>query len=175
MNLSAQTKKTLLWTFVSGILCGQMAGIAIWYVGLVFGFLFGMVNLTKVLPFIGFTTVSGIVYYIAMNTFFFTSGDLRDFNSMFGGLCAGLLGGFLMSVVNKVMAKKPLAFVSETRTTLIGGITGMIFGIIIWSNFHSFSPFQMPLAFVIWQVPVGWSLTTSIQTNPDDISLPYLW
>ncbi|MDA0246175.1 MAG: hypothetical protein OT477_22415 [Chloroflexi bacterium] len=171
MNLSAQTKKTLLWTFVSGILCGLMAEIAIWYLGLVFGVLFGIVNITKVLPFVFFTIASGIVYYIAMNTFLFTSG----FSFVFGGLCAGLLGGFLMSVVNKVVVSKPLSFGSEIRSTLIGGITGMIFALIFFNNVEKLPPSHMSLAFVIWQVPVGWSLTTSIQTNPDDISLPYLW
>jgi hypothetical protein len=172
--MSDQTKRTLIWSFVSAIVCGVVSFIQfdlVYYLpGPVFGFLFSVVNLRKPLRIAIFVAASSVVYIIAWNLFFNIVDDqLARPSRDFAGFLAGLFGAMALALFTKFLAGMPIKVHDEARTVVLGAITGILFvELIIESMFRGFENayflyFAWPLAFAVWQVSIGWSLTTSIQ------------
>jgi hypothetical protein len=73
------------------------------------------------------------------------------------------------------MSQTSLGSSLDIRSTLIGGIAGIIFiQLLQFSVIKSFDDVNLvqlinPIAFAIWQIPVAWSLT--INTQPSSTGL----
>ena len=104
-----------------------------------------------------FTILSGILYIGAVQIFFRAAGSNGD-NLWLGGFLAGAFGAFTLALLTKFMSKTSLSFSNELRSTLVGAITGIVFVRLL-----------LPVAFAIWQIPVAWCLTTSIQPSPNGL------
>ena len=176
MHMSEQTKRTLIWSLVSAVVCGLVSFIQfdlVYYVpGPVFGFLFSIVNLTKPLRIAIFVAASGIIYIIAWNLFFIIVDDQLSRPSRdFAGFLAGLFGALSLALFTKFLAGTPIKVQDETRTVVLGAIAGILFVELIFELMMKgfevayFAYFAWPMAFTVWQVSVGWSLTTSVQNQ----------
>jgi hypothetical protein len=167
MRMSDQTRRTLIWSFVSAVICGLISIVQfdlMYYVpGPLFGLAFALTNLTKPLRIAIYVIASSVIYVIAWNLFFMIVNDQLSIPSRdFAGLLAGLFGALALALVTKFLAGLPLKAQDEARTVILGALAGIIFvEIIIWGV--EVGSFVLLLAFAIWQVLVGWSLTTSVQ------------
>ena len=171
---SLQTQNTLVACTGSAIICGLMLFAfewIFWIPGAVFGISFAVANFHRKLQIGLYIALSSVIYIGAVQIFFKASGT--DLNHPWvGGFLAGAFGALTLAVLTKLISKTSLALFDEFRSTLIGGITGIVF--IQLFIFGLGEPFSndigkalvlIPAALVVWQVPVGWLLTTSIQPN----------
>ena len=183
MGMSEQTKRTVVCSLVSAIICGVVVFIEfdlVYYVpGPVFGFLFSIVNLRKPLRIMIFAAASSVIYIVAWNLFFRIVDDqLARPSRDFAGFLAGLFGALALALFTKFLAGMPIQVHEEARTVVLGAITGILFAeLIIESMFKGFEDasiayFAWPMAFAVWQVSVGWSLTTSIQKQFESQVMP---
>ena len=176
---SRRTKSTLILTAISAIICGiPLFEWILWLPGAVFGILFAIANFHKKLQIGLYTALSSTIYIGAVRLFFAVAGNDLD-HSWVGGFLAGAVGALALALVTKLIGKIPLALLNEFRTTLIGGITGVAFVQIFisalgnaFSNSTNISFVLIVVAWTVWQVPVGWLLTTSIQTNSNPSKEP---
>jgi uncharacterized membrane protein YuzA (DUF378 family) len=167
--MSEQTKRTLIWSLVSAIICGLIGFVQfdlVYYVpGPVFGFLFVIVNLTKPLRIAIFIATSSVIYIIAWNIFFLIGDTQLSIPSrVFGGLLAGLFGALALALLTKLLASTPIKAQDEARTIILGASAGILFIEVMFRGIEV-SYFAWPLAFAVWQISVGWSLTTSVQNH----------
>jgi hypothetical protein len=167
MHMSEQTKRTLIWSLVSAVVCGLVSFIQfdlVYYVpGPVFGFLFSIVNLTKPLRIAIFVAASGIIYIIAWNLFFIIVDDQLSRPSRdFAGFLAGLFGALSLALLTKFLVGTPIKVQDEARTVVLGAIAGILFVELIIElmvrgfEVAYFAYFAWPMAFTVWQVSVGW-------------------
>jgi hypothetical protein len=176
---SPQTKNTLVVSAISAIACGLIQSDWIfWMPGAVFGLLFAIANFQSKFQISLYTALSSAIYIGAVRIFFKASGNDLNYY-LAGGLLAGVCGALTLALITKLISKTSLTFSNEFRSTIIGGITGIAFVHIIVSsvandfgNEGNWSWPLFPIAFALWQIPVGWSLTTSIQPNSNPSSGP---
>jgi len=169
---SPQTKKTLILSAISAIVCGLIQTEWIfWIPGAVFGILFAIANFRRKSQIGLFTVLSSIIYIGAVRIFFKASGNHGDFY-LVAGFLAGAFGGLTLALLTKLISKTAITFLNEFRSTIIGGITGIAFVQIFssaigdpFSNDANMNWVLIPIAFAVWQVPIGWFLTKSIQPN----------
>jgi hypothetical protein len=169
---SPQTKKTLILSTLSAIICGLIQSEWIfWIPGIIFGILFAIVNFRRRFQMGLYAALSGVIYIAAVRIFFLASGnDLEHY--LIGGFLAGALGALALALATKLTNKTSLTLLNELLSTIIGGITGIAFVRLFiyalgepFSSNNNLSWVLLPVAFAIWQVPIGWLLTTSIQPN----------
>ncbi len=169
---SPQTKKTLILSVISAIACGLIqSGWVSWVPGAVFGILFAIANFRSKFQIGLFTILSSTVYIGAVRIFFMDAGNDLDYY-LAGGFFAGAFGALTLALLTKLISKTLLVFSNEFRSTIIGGITGIAFvQIFLWglgkpfSNDNNMSWVLIPVAFAVWQIPIAWLLTRSIQPN----------
>ena len=169
---SPQTKNTLIFSAISAIVCGLIQSDWIfWIPGAVFGILFAIANFHKKFQISLFAALSSIIYIGAVRIFFIASG--KDLNYyLVGGFFAGAFGALTLVLSIKLISKTSLAISNEFLSTIVGGITGIAFvQLFIYGLGKPFSSNDdwkwalIPVAFAVWQIPVGWLLTRSIQPN----------
>ncbi|HLO13487.1 MAG TPA: hypothetical protein VK206_01570 [Anaerolineales bacterium] len=171
---SPQTKNTLIATSVSAIICGLMQfefEWIFWIPGAVFGISFALANFHRKFQIGLYIALSSVIYIGAVQIFFKAPGT--DLNHPWaGGFLAGTFGALALAVLTKLVSKTSLVLLDEFRSTLIGGMTGVAFVQLFifglgepFSNDIGKALVLIPVAFAVWQVPVGWLLTTSIQPN----------
>jgi hypothetical protein len=176
---SPRTKRTLILSAISSIICGiPLFEWILWLPGAVFGILFAIANFDKKLQIGLCTALSSAIYIGAVRLFFAVAGNDLD-HSWIGGFLAGAVGALGLALLTKLIGKTPLALLNEFRTTLIGGITGVAFVQIFVSalanafgNNTNISWVLILAAWAVWQVPVGWLLTKSIQSNSNPLKEP---
>jgi hypothetical protein len=177
MNGSEQTRNTLIWTLISAVICGLISFVQfdlVYYLpGAVFGFLFSIINFTKPLRMAIFVVASSIIFIIAWNIFFLVGDTQLSIPSrVLGGFLAGLFGALALALLTKVLAGIPIKVQEEARTAVVGALTGILFieviarGMALMFKGFEAAAITWPLAFAVWQVSVGWSLSTSIQNQP---------
>jgi len=173
---SSQTRNTLIASAVSALLCGVFLvdSLIFWFPGAVFGFLYAIANFHKKLEIGIYTILSGIIYIGAVLIFFRAAGnDLNNY--LIGGFLAGAFGALTLAAMTRSMSQPPLGSSVDIRSTLIGGIAGIVFVQLLQFSFvKSFDDVNLvqlinPMAFAIWQIPVAWSLT--ISTRPSSSGL----
>lgn len=170
--ISPQTRSTLILSAISAIICGiPLFEWILWLPGAVFGILFATANFHKTGQIGLYTALSSAIYIGVVRLFFAVAGNDLD-HSWVGGFLAGAVGALALALLTKLIGKTPLTLLHEFRTTLIGGITGVAFIQIFisalgnaFSNSTNISWVLILVAWAVWQVPVGWLLTTSIQSN----------
>ena len=176
---SPRTKRTLILSVISAIICGiPLFEWILWIPGAVFGLLFAIANFNKIWQIGLYTMLSSTIYIGAVRLFFAVAGNDLD-HSWIGGFLAGAVGALALALVTKRIGKTPLALLNEFRTTLIGGITGVAFVQIFvsalvnaFSDSTNISLVSIVVAWAVWQVPVGWLLTTSIESNSNPSKEP---
>jgi hypothetical protein len=176
---SPQTKNTLILSSISAIICGiPLFEWILWIPGAIFGILFAIANFNQKWQIGLYTALSSVIYIGAVRLFFAVAGNDLD-HYWVGGFLAGAVGALALALLTKLIGKTPLAFLNEFRTTLIGGITGVAFVQIFisalgnaFSNNTNISWVLILIAWAVWQVPVGWLLTTSIQSNSNPSKEP---
>jgi hypothetical protein len=169
---SPQTKKTLLYSIISAIACGLIQSEWIfWIPGAVFGILFAIANFHRKFQIGLYTILSSVIYIGAVRIFFKVSGNHLN-NYLVGGFFAGAFGALTLALLTKLISKTAITSLDEFRATIIGAITGIAFVYIFssamgepFSNDANMNWVLIPIAFAIWQVPIGWLLTKSIQSN----------
>lgn len=167
MRMSEQNKRTLISSLVSAVICGLVYVVQfdlLFYVpGPVFGFLFSIVNLKKPLHIAIFVVASSIIYVITWNIFATVTANQQSIISRdFGGFLAGLFGVLTLALLTKLLVNMPLKAQDEARTTILGAFAGILFIELMFRGFEV-AYLAWPMAFAVWQVSVGWSLSTSVQ------------
>jgi hypothetical protein len=108
-----------------------------------------------------YTIGSGLIYQGAVNVYLLmveASGSQSAVGLYLGAL-PGAIGGLGLAVLTKLLSATPIRLIDEGRTATIGAFTGAIFTLVL---------FMQPefvfgvLAYAIWQIPVGWSLSLSL-------------
>jgi hypothetical protein len=176
MNLGikspSQIRNTLIASAVSALICGVFLvdSLIFWFPGAVFGFLYAIANFHKKLEIGLYTILSGIIHIGAVLIFFRAAGnDLNNY--LIGGFLAGAFGALTLAGITRSMSQTSLGSSLDIRSTLIGGIAGIIFiQLLRFSVVKSFDDVNLvqlinPIAFAIWQIPVAWSLTISTQPS----------
>src|SRR4030095_16621915 len=135
--ISTQTRNTLLASAVSALICGLFLvdHLIFLYPSAPFGILYAIANFQRKWQIGLYTIFSSIIYIGAVHIFFRTVGnDLEA--TLLGGFLAGAFGAFTLALMTKFMSKTALAFVDEVRTTIVGGITGIVFVQLILFNYN---------------------------------------
>ena len=200
INMTEQTKTTLMLCLISAIFCGFLlagedCGVSNasenlrgechimamniptklqthwinWVPGILFGIAFALGNSFNKFGIVAFSLVSGIIYYIA-GLIFALFGIQLNFDEKLswivavfatGSVFAGVFGATSLLFLVKYLSKAQIVFGIEIRMAGVGALAGIIFFFCGLLGLLAF-PFWL-LAFAIWQVFIGFYLTTFLQ------------
>jgi hypothetical protein len=152
-----------------------------WFPGVIFGLLFGIVNLRTGQLVISYSVLSGLIYFAAVQI---AIRLIRDYlfdvlvdglSCVIAGFIAGSFGALNLALILKLFSAIRLDFTGELMTTAIGGIAGVIF-LLYFLKVNEDALFASLIGycsiFIVWQVPVGLSLSYSINYGQAIINGP---
>ncbi|MFH1184874.1 MAG: hypothetical protein V1755_07530 [Chloroflexota bacterium] len=144
-----------------------------WLPGVVFALLFAIATAQPVSQAGGrgrialFAACAGVIYLIAGIVFFLILSVAREdqFAAIIwvwpAGLLAGLAGGILLELTVDRVLREPLTSSGRPRRAWLPPVIGALAGVIfVWICIYGEQTIMLawPLAFIIWQVPVGLAL-----------------
>ena len=165
---------------LSALVCALSEPLGMWIPGAVFGALFGIVNFRRKSQIALYAALSSALFYgAALGTVSFVfsglvSGPGFDFRLSVAGLLSGACAALALAIGSKFMSRTRLVLSDEIRSIVIGGIAGIVFVQISHSARGGgiVEAALMAGAYAVWQIPVGWSLTTGIQRSARALSGP---
>jgi hypothetical protein len=164
-----QTRKTLALAALSAILSGLNLPVpSFWPLrfiapGVFFGLFFAIGNMQKRL-WLTYTAISAVIYFGAAYVWMWMSDSdttAVPHGTLAGGFIAGALGALFLAVLTKTFSDTPVKSSGDGLTTLIGGIGGIALTYLTADANYDYLP--LIAGYAVWQIPVGWSLTVSIQ------------
>jgi hypothetical protein len=151
-----------------------------WLPGIIFGLLFALTAIEPTahrrgVRILTYGLLSGAVYLVAgiIFSFFLAYGALDEFSLIVwvwpGGLVAGFVGALLLALAAGRVIPPPESAVSAFRRiwlpAIIGAVMGLLFVLVcIYAEQQIILGF--PLAFCLWQVPVGLALVPRMPAAP---------
>lgn len=149
-----------------------------WAPGLLYGLLFAVVNVAQDRPDrnrrIALYGVASALIYVLAGLIFSPAAAAASENYnvtvlFIGGAVTGLIGAMLLALSENLLTRPPVNFklldVRLLAAAMVGALAGLAFTIVAFSGIDNILVFW-PIAFVIWQVAVGVSISMGVQLMP---------